>query len=136
MSRIYLFRESPLTSGPATGPALPGTPYVVGADADPAFSPDSTLVVFRRLTGTGNGGLGTWDVNVISGATAAVPRTIATGPAFRGAPDWGPNGILFVETDAAAGTSRLVRVQPDGTGRTVLRSEPATARMGAPRWLP
>jgi len=32
--------EHPLTSGPATGPELPDTPYVVGADADPAFSPD------------------------------------------------------------------------------------------------
>ncbi len=136
VSRIYLFRESPVTSGPAAGPPLPGTPYVVGADADPAFSPDGTLIVFRRLTGTGNGGLGTWDVMVISTAAGAVARTIATGPAFRGAPDWGRNGILFVETDAAAGRSLLVRVQPDGTDRTVLRSEAAGFRMGAPRWLP
>ena len=58
VSRIYLFRESPVTSGPAAGPALPGTPYVVGADADPAFSPDGTLIVFRRLTGTATAGSG------------------------------------------------------------------------------
>ena len=103
VSRIYVFRETPLTSGPAAGPALPDTPYVVGADADPAFSPDGTSVVFRRLTGIGNGGLGTWDVMAMAVANAAVPLAIATGPAFRGAPDWGPNGILFVETDAAAG---------------------------------
>lgn len=136
VSRIYLFRETPITGGPATGPELAGTPYVVGADAEPAFSPDGTLIVFRRLTGTGNGGLGTWDLLVTSGGTGVVPRTIATGPVFRGAPDWGRAGILFVETDAAAGTSLLVRVQPDGSGRTVLRSEPAGYRMGAPRWLP
>ena len=135
VSRIYLFRETPVTSGPAAGPALPGTPYVVGSDADPAFSPDGTLIVFRRLTGTGNGGLGTWDLIVTSGATGAVPRTIASGPAFRGAPDWGTGGILFVETDAAA-NSQLVLVQPEGTGRTVLRTEAAGFRMGSPRWLP
>jgi Tol biopolymer transport system component len=135
VSRIYLFRETPITSGPAAGPALPGTPYVVGSDADPAFAPDGTLVVFRRLTGTGNGGLGTWDLIVTSGAAGAVPRTIASGPAFRGAPDWGTSGILFVETDAAA-NSQMVLVQPDGTGRTVLRTEAAGFRMGAPRWLP
>ena len=134
VSRIYLFRETPITSGPAAGPALPGTPYVVGSDADPAFAPDGTLVVFRRLTGTGNGGLGTWDLIVTSGAAGAVPRTIASGPAFRGAPDWGTGGILFVETDAAA-NSQMVLVQPDGTGRTVLRTEAAGFRMGAPRWL-
>jgi len=135
VSRIYLFRETPVTSGPAAGPALPGTPYVVGSDADPAFSPDGTLIVFRRLTGTGNGGLGTWDLIVTSGATGAVPRTIASGPAFRGAPDWGTSGILFVEIDAAA-NSQLVLVQPEGTGRTVLRTEAAGFRMGSPRWLP
>jgi Tol biopolymer transport system component len=135
VSRVYLFRETPLTSGPATGPALPGTPYVVGADADPTFSPDGTAVVFRRLTSAGNGGLGTWDLMVTTGATGAEPRTIASGPTFRGAPDWGASGILFVETDAAAGRSELVRIQPDGSGRTVLRSESSGARMGAPRWL-
>jgi Tol biopolymer transport system component len=135
VSRIYLFSATPLTSGPATGPALPGTPYVVGADADPTFAPDGTAVVFRRLTGIGNGGLGTWDLMTTTGATGTSPVTITAGPIFRGAPDWGQAGILFVETDAAAGTSQLVRIQADGSGRTVLRSEPATARMGSPRWL-
>jgi hypothetical protein len=114
---------------------LDGTPYVVGADADPAFSPDGTLVVFRRLTGTGNGGLGTWDLIVTSGAAGAVPRTIATGPLFRGAPDWGRSGIVFVETEAQSSRSQLVVVQPDGSGRTVLRSEASSFRMGSPRWL-
>lgn len=137
VSRIYLFQQTPLTSGPASGPALPGTPYVVGADADPSFSPDVQSVVFRRLTGVGNGGLGTWDLLVIpSNTTSSVPaRTLASGPLYRSAPDWSTRGIVFVETDTEAQRSDLVVVQPDGSGRTVLRSESSAFRMGAPRWL-
>jgi Tol biopolymer transport system component len=108
---------------------------VVGADADPAFSPDATSLVFRRLTGTGNGGLGTWDLMVVPANAAAAAVTIASGAVYRGAPDWGPNGILFVETDAATSKSELVRIQPDGSGRTVLHTEDAGYRMAAPRWL-
>src|SRR5262245_43182638 len=136
VSRIYLFRETPITSGTTTGPALPGTPYLVGSDASPTFSPEGTSVVFRRLTGVGNGGLGTWDLMVIALASGATPRTLVTGPLFRGAPDWGTGGIVYVETDAATGQSQLVKMQADGSGRTVLRTEDAGFRMGAPRWLP
>lgn len=135
VSRVYLYRETAVTSGPATGPGLPGTPYVVGADADPAFAFDASAIAFRRLTGIGNGGLGTWDLMTTTGASGEVPTTLVSGPLHRGAPDWGPDGIVFVETDAAAGTSQLVLVQPDGSGRTVLRTEKAGARMGSPRWL-
>jgi Tol biopolymer transport system component len=133
--RIYIYQATPLTSGPATGPALPDTPYVVGGDADPAWSPDSSFVVFRRLTGIGNGGLGTWDLLTIR-ADGANLQTIATGAVYRGAPDWGRAGIVFVESDAAAGESRLVLVQPDGSGRRVIRTEPLAFGMGAPRFLP
>ena len=136
MSRIYLFRETPITSGPATGPALPGTPYVVGSDADPAFSPDATHVVFRRLTGTGNGGLGTWDLIVTSGAASAVPRTLASGPALPWRPGLGAERDPSSSRPTPRRHSQLVLVQPDGTGRTVLRTEAAGFRMGAPRWLP
>lgn len=136
VGRIYLFQAIPVTSGPATGPVLPGTPYQVAADADPAFAPDANSVVFRRLTGTGNGGLGTWDLMVVPANAATPPVAIATGAVYRGAPDWGPNGILFVETDAATSKSELVRIQPDGSGRTVLHTEDAGYRMAAPRWLP
>lgn len=136
VSRIYLFSSTALTSGPATGPALPGTPYVVGGDAVPVISPDGGSVAFTRLTGTGNGGLGTWDLLTLKADGVSTPVVIATGPVYRGAPDWGSRGILFVETDAAAARSDLVLVQADGSGRTVLRSEPATSRMGSPRWLP
>ena len=132
--RIYIFQATPLTSGPATGPALPDTPYVVGSDADPAWSPDSAYMVFRRLTGTGNGGLGTWDVMTIRSDGANL-TTIAGGAAYRGAPDWGKAGIVFVESDVAAGESRLVLVQPDGSGRRVIRTERLDFGMGAPRFL-
>jgi len=134
-SRIYLYASTALTSGPAGGPALPGTAYVVGADADPVFSPDGRSFAFRRLTGTGNGGLGTWDLLTQRADGASTPTVIATGALYRGAPDWGAQGILFVETDAATSRSQLVLVQPDGSGRTVLRTEDASSRMGSPRWL-
>ena len=58
------------------------------------------------------------------------------GPGLPRRPRLGLRGILFVETDAAASRSQLVLVQPDGSGRTVLRTENATSRMGSPRWLP
>jgi hypothetical protein len=109
VSRIYLFQATPLTSGPADGPALPGTPYVLGSDADPAWSPDSVSLVFRRLTGLGNGGLGTWDILTVKNDGTGL-QTLVTGAAYRGAPDW-------------------------GQGRRVLRTEPAAFGMAAPRFL-
>ncbi len=135
VSRVFLFPQTAVTSGAASGPVLPGTPYAVGSDADPAFSTDASQVVFRRLTSVGNGGLGTWELMVTAAATNSVPRAIVSGPLARGAPDWGRAGIVFVETDAQAGRSELVLVQPDGSGRRVLRTESAGGRMGSPRWL-
>jgi Tol biopolymer transport system component len=134
VSRIYFYQVVPLTSGPASGPALPDTPYVVGGDADPAYSPDGSTIVFRRLTGIGNGGLGTWELMTVK-VDGTDLRPLVTGAAFRGAPDWSRRGILFVETDAASDESRLVVIQADGSGRTVLHSEPAGFGMAAPRWM-
>lgn len=132
--RIYVYQAIPVTTGDVVGANLPGTPYFVGSDAEPAWSPDGTRLVFRRLTGIGNGGLGTWDILTIK-TDGTELQTIATGAAFRGAPDWGHAGILFVETDTAAGESRLVLVQPDGSGRKVLRTEPSSFGMTGPRFL-
>ena len=81
---------------------------------------------------TGTPDLDIWIVN----ADGTNLQTVATGAAFRGAPDWGAAGVVFVETDAAVGESRLVLVAPDGSGRKVLRAEPAAHRMSAPRFLP
>ncbi|HXY42158.1 MAG TPA: hypothetical protein VEQ10_20955, partial [Vicinamibacteria bacterium] len=114
---------------------LAGTLYVVGCDADPDFSPDGNSIVFRRLTGIGNGGLGTWDLMTMK-SDGTAQQVILTGAVYRGAPDWGKTGIVFVETDAAAELSRLVAVQPDGSGRQVLREEPAAFGMMSPRWAP
>jgi Tol biopolymer transport system component len=124
------------TGGPGTG-ALPGTGELVGSDTDPDFAPDNSKVVFRRLTSVGNG-QGTWDIltvdsNTTTGATTPVA---AGGTVFRGAPDWGPKGILFTEVDFGAGTAKLILVQPDGSGRQVLLTQPATSLIGNPRWLP
>jgi hypothetical protein len=138
VGRIALYASSggvPISSGTSSGETLPNTSYVVGGDADPAFAPDATRVVFRRLTGAGNGGLGTWDLMSV-GSDGKDARTIVTGTAAIGAPDWGRTGIAYVETDAAAGRARLVVVQPDGSGRRVLREESAAFQMGAARWIP
>jgi Tol biopolymer transport system component len=137
--QIYIFQNSTtknqVTTGGTPGAALPGTPYVVGSDADPAYSPDGGSLVFRRLTGLGNGGLGTWDVLTVhtDGTGLAV---LATGPLFRGAPDWGTAGIVFAETDAGGATTSLVVVQPDGSGRHVVLTQALGFNLGFPRWLP
>jgi Tol biopolymer transport system component len=139
VGQIFVFNstlaQARVTSGGTPGPALANTPYLVGSDADPDYSPDGRTIVFRRLTGTGNGGLGTWDLMTVKTDGSAL-SVVATGPAFRGAPDWGVQGIVFAEVDVAAGTSQLVVVQPDGTGRRSLLSVPATLDISNPRWLP
>ncbi len=132
--------EPPLrmTDGGPGSEVLPGTPYLVGSDASPAFSPNSQQIVFRRLTGTGNGGLGTWDLYLVSTTQGGgEPQLlVGGGDVYRGAPDWNATGIVFVETDLAAGESRLVVIQADGRDRQVLHVEDAGYRMASPRWLP
>jgi Tol biopolymer transport system component len=124
-----------VTSGADTiGPALPGGLYVVGGDADPDYSPDGASIVFRRLTDVGNGGLGLWDVMTVRTNRTSL-TTLASGPVYRSAPDWGPRGVVFSEIDKLSGIARLVVVQPDGSDRRVL----ATLNgydIASPRWLP
>jgi hypothetical protein len=136
---IWIFSSSTnqtrLTSGGTAGEPLPGTPYVVGSDADPDYSPDGQSVVFRRLTGLGNGGLGTWDVMTIRTNRTEL-AVVATGNAFRGAPDWGPRGIVFNEIDAAAGTSKLVLLPQDGSPARTLVTLSSQFDIAFPRWLP
>jgi Tol biopolymer transport system component len=124
-----------LDPGGTQGDALTSTPYLVGSDADPAFSPDGRTVVFRRLTATGNGGLGMWDLMTISTTTTtAVATTLVTGPAFRGAPDWAAGGIVFVESVAGSGP-QLVLLDPATGARRVLLTAGAGFDLGFPHWL-
>ena len=133
---VYLNRNAQLavTSGGTGTGALTGTPYLVGSDADPDYSPDGRTVVFRRLISTGNGGQGNWDVMTVRTDGTAL-TTIATGPGYRGAPDWGTRGIVFSEIDSITGLSRVVTVASDGTRRTPV-TVAAAAGLQYPRWLP
>jgi Tol biopolymer transport system component len=137
-SEVFVFvtgtqqaRVSP--AGPG-GALLPGTPYLVGSDADPCFSPDTTSLAFRRLTAVDASGLGTWDV-VTARNDGTGSTTLAGGPLYRGAPDWGPAGIVYPEVDVAAGTASLVLIQPDGSGRKVLYTQGSRFALSSPRWL-
>ncbi len=114
------------------GDLLAGTPYRVGSDADPVFSPDGRSVAFRRLTSTTADGRGEWDILTASTDGSGV-RLVASGPAFRGSPDWGSAGIVFPETDQAS--ARLVVVGPDGSNRRVPVTAPASVSLSSPRWL-
>jgi hypothetical protein len=130
---IYGGPQSPITTGGPGEEPLLGTPYVVGSDADPGYSPDGGSLVFRRMTGLGTRGLGTWDVLRVSVDGTGL-GTLASGPLYRSAPDWGAKGIVFAETDDA-GVPRLVVVQPDGSGRRVLQTLAAGHDIAYPHWL-
>jgi hypothetical protein len=140
---IWLFSSSAqqfqLTFGGPGSEPLPGGTYVVGSDADPSFSPDNTLVVFRRATGLGDDGSGTWDIvtvnTLVSESATREERVIVDGARYRGAPDWGPKGIVFEER-AEDGSTQIVVLQPDGSGRQVLRSFEAGFLATYPCWLP
>jgi hypothetical protein len=126
--------QSRLTTGGAAGPALPGTPYVVGSDADPDYSPDGRTIVFRRLRALGDGRLGQWDLMTVR-ADGTGLTTIVSGPAYRDAPDWGLHGIVFAET-GADGRTELVVVDPDGSNRRSIVTVGAGVDLAAARWLP
>ena len=134
---IFIFQtatsQNQVTSGGPGAGVLASTLEPVGSDTDPVFSPDAKSIVFRRLTSIDNG-IGTWDLmTVLLDGTALTP--IAAGPIYRGSPDWSSKGILFTEVDVAAGATRLVVVDPDGSNRRVLLSQGLTTKIPQARWL-
>jgi dipeptidyl aminopeptidase/acylaminoacyl peptidase len=131
-----LLLQRRLTAGVTDVPAatLPGTHYLVGSDTDPDIDPALTGVVFRRLTGLGERGRGTWDVLTVDGNGANL-RVVAAGPAYRSAPDWGPKGIMFSETPVGGASASLVVVDETGARRIVM-TQPAAFALESPRWLP
>lgn len=134
-SLIYGLSSGPsvqVTRGGTPGPALAGTPYIVGSDADPAFSPDGRSIVFRRLTALSADGAGSWDIMAI-GTDRTNERVLVSGPAFRGAPDWGARGIVFPEV--GSGASRLMVVDPNGLNGRAIVTAPSSVTLSAPRWL-
>ena len=135
--RIFLYASETsqqiVTQGGEGTERLTGTPYTVGGDADPDYSPDGRTVVFRRLVSTGNGGLGNWDVMTVKPDGTDL-RVLAGGAGFRGAPDWGPLGVVFAETDVS-GQVRVVVVGNDGARRVALTTAAASG-LQFPRWLP
>jgi hypothetical protein len=75
-----------------------------------------------------------WDVMTVRTDRTNL-TTLASGPVYRSAPDWGAKGIVYSEVDKLTGMARLIVIQPDGTGRRVL----ATLNgydIASPRWLP
>jgi Tol biopolymer transport system component len=123
-----------VTQGGPAGEALPGTPYRVGSDADPDYSPDGRSLVFRRLTALGGNGRGLWDLLTV-GIDGSALTVISQGSRYRGAPDWGPEGIAFEEVDDA-GRPSLVVLSPDGASRRVVAGLEAGRSLSYPRWLP
>jgi hypothetical protein len=132
---IFLTRaiQNTMTSG-GPGEGALATGELIGSDASPDYGPDSRSIVFRRLTAVGDG-RGNWDLLTLRTNDPANLTPVATGPIFRGAPDWGARGILFTEIDLAAREARVVVIQPDGSDRRVLLTQPATTLIGTARWL-
>ena len=58
---------------------------------------------------------------------------IASGSAFRGAPDWGTNGLCWAESDALS--QRLVVTGTDGSDARTIVTQAATVALSNPRWL-
>jgi Tol biopolymer transport system component len=136
--RIFLYasetaQQAVTQGGPGTE-RLAGTPYTVGGDADPDYAPDGRTIVFRRLTSTGNGGLGNWDIMTVKPDGTDL-RVLAGGPGFRGAPDYGPLGVVFVETDPVSNAERIVVIGNDGTRRVPITTAAGSGLQFA-RWLP
>jgi hypothetical protein len=137
LSQVWFFQDSnvqvQLSEPVETGPRLPGSPYLIGSDANPVFSPDSAQVAFRRLKGAGSGD-GVWELFAVSLEDETLAeRPLLTGDAYRSAPDWSSRGLLFSERDGSS--TRLMVLDPATGSVEVLLTAPASVRIEHPRWL-
>ncbi len=135
-AEVWVFQttatQNRVTLGAADGVLLAGTPYRVGSDTDPTYSPDGRSIAFRHLVAATSDGRGLWEIRTVR-TTGTELRTISTGSAWSGAPDWGADGILFPEADASG--TRLMLSQPDGTALRAIATFPEGTRLDNPRWL-
>jgi hypothetical protein len=122
-SSIALFQS------PVNQPAITNGPN----DADPVLSPDGRRVAFRRLTdASANGGQGNWDILTVALDGTGL-ASVASGPVFRGGPDWSPDGLAWAEADASG--QRLMVAAPDGTSLRAIVTQPTNVTLTNPRWL-
>lgn len=85
-----------------------------------------------EIAATTNAGQGSWDIVTVATDGTGL-QTLASGPAFRGAPDWSASGLVWVDADEAG--TRLVVTAPDGSApRTILTLQPSVS-LANPRWL-
>ncbi|HET7290858.1 MAG TPA: hypothetical protein VFM88_00405 [Vicinamibacteria bacterium] len=135
-SEVWVFQttvnQTRVTTAPAGGELLPGTPYRAGSDTDPSYSPDGRSLVFRHLVAVTSDGRGVWELRTVRPNGTELFTPVSRG-SWLGAPDWGADGIAFPEADASG--TRLMLIQPDGTGARPIVSFPAGTRLDNPRWL-
>jgi Tol biopolymer transport system component len=125
----------PLTEGGDGSTTLSGGGPVIGSDGDPAVSTGDDAVAFRRLSDCGPLLPGAWDAFTFALGAVSAPTRLTSACAYRGAPDWGRDGIVFAETDPATGRSTLVLVDPTTGARRVIVAAPPGATVAYPRWL-
>ncbi len=82
-----------------SSPPVQLTDRKAGSDADPTWSPDGTMIAFRRRISADNS-----DVYVMQADGSGV-RPIATGPAVEEKPSWSPDGrqIMIISNRDASG---------------------------------
>jgi len=70
-----------------------------GSDADPTWSPDGSMIAFRRRVASDN-----FDVYVMRSDGSGV-RPVATGPAVEEKPTWSPDGsqLMIISNRTASG---------------------------------
>jgi hypothetical protein len=104
------------------------------AQADPAYSPDGTFLVFRGKPSGEQAGL--FVANLVSEAIVIPVRRLTTGEWDR-QPAWSPDGKQIAFTSgSSADTSQVWVVNADGTGKRRLTADLRGQRDQDPAWRP